>query len=98
MPYVYVVEGSRLVDPSRLGVVNKELDVWWNPRRLDGAQVDTDDFGLGVLIAHCKQTTASFCQLGAKFLCMAHGNILSMAHMPVPVPISRIVCGFCSGA
>jgi len=49
---VDVVEGVGGFNSIVLGVVDHELDVWRQPCGLDGAQVDTGDFGAGMLVGH----------------------------------------------
>jgi hypothetical protein len=46
------IEGVGRVNPFVLGIVNEELDVYWHPRWLDWTEIDTNDFGLGIFVAH----------------------------------------------
>jgi hypothetical protein len=52
MPDMYVVDRLGPVHPSVLDVVDDELDVRRDPRRLDRAQIDANDFGFWVFVAH----------------------------------------------
>ncbi len=53
MPDMYVIQRVRWLHPVRLAIVDQEAHSGWQPIRLDGAQVDTEDVGFRIFVAHC---------------------------------------------
>lgn len=87
------VEVVLLVQPLRFIVVDDEFYIWRNPVGLDGTDIISNDLRARVF-SRLNVSDDRERELGKNVIYSA----MSRAQMPVPVPRSRIFCGFLIGA
>lgn len=86
------IERVLLPCPFGFCIVDLELDIWGDPGGLDWAQVCSDDLGGGIVPVAANQSTAT--RIRSRGGGSWTHSATSIAQMPVPVPMSRILCGF----
>lgn len=79
------VEAVFAVDPVVAAVVDFKMEVWWDPGGLDGGKI-CSDYSRG-RVCICKITVAV-----VNTALVEYGGGTDIAHMPVPVPMSRTCC------
>lgn len=85
----------RTISEIKLGIIDLKLAVRGNPTRLDRAQVGSDNLCGRIPKS---QNLSEPVPPGTQRRSAAHSSAISIAQMPVPVPISRIRWGFLRGA
>lgn len=84
LAHVNKIELVGRISPGEGHVVDLKDTIWGHKRGLDGREVDSSDFGTRIFIGHVTALISIFDLEGLK------DRSTHMAHMPVPVPISRI--------